>query len=117
MEGPDAANYETTENRKALTLENVLSYLGKIESILCVMFKNYADLVIEKLKQVKDFDPQEDPCFTALSNITTLVNKPKMESIKELVNDVLNNRGEEEDQLNDDDRPLTMEDFNKLFQV
>jgi len=40
-----------------------------------------------------------------------------MESIKELVNEVLNNKDEEEDQLHDDDRPLTMEDFKKLFQV
>ena len=93
-----------------------MMYLGMIEDMINGMIKQYAFLLAQKLKQAKNLE-DDDPVIVTLNNI--LMVAPKVEGGKyELtVKDEIQKEEDEISQYDEEDKPLTQEDFKKIFNV
>lgn len=92
-------------------------YLGMIESMINDMIKQYAYLLAQKLRQEKNLE-DDDPVIVTLNNI--LMVAPKLEGTKQELNikDEMQREEEEMSQFEaEDDRPLTQDEFKKIFLV
>lgn len=80
------------------------------------MIKQYAYLLAQKLKSAKNLD-DDDPVIVTLNNI--LMVAPKVESNKQelTIKDEIQKEEDEIDQYDEEDKPLTQEEFKKIFQV
>ena len=104
-----------------------MMYLGMVEEMINEMIKQYAYLLAQKLKVTKDLD-DDDPVIVTLHNI--LMVAPKTEAGKYeltvsklyLINllvleDEIAKEEEEISGYDEDDKPLTFDDFKKRFQI
>lgn len=95
-----------------------MTYLGMVENMVNDMIKQYAYLLAQKLKITKELD-DDDPVIVTLHNI--LMVAPKNEgSNNKLELTVKDEIAKEEENLSineEEDKPLTFEDFKKKFQT
>jgi len=89
-------------------------YLGMVENMINEMIKQYAYLLAQKLKSAKNLD-DDDPVIVTLNNI--LMVAPKVESNKQelTIKDEIQKEEDEIDQYDEEDKPLTQEEFKKIF--
>ena len=93
-----------------------MMYLGMIENMINEMIKQYAYLLAQKLKQAKNLE-DDDPVIVTLNNI--LMVAPKVEGQKNelTIKDEIQREEDDISQFDEDDKPLTQEEFKKIFQV
>jgi hypothetical protein len=93
-----------------------MMYLGMVEEMINDMIKQYAYLLAQKLKVTKELD-DDDPVIVTLHNI--LMVAPKTEGNKQemTVKDEIAKEEEDIQAYEEDDKPLTFEDFKKRFQI
>lgn len=94
-----------------------MTYLGMIEDMINEMIKQYAFLLAQKLKQAKNLQ-DDDAVIVTLYNILMIA--PKVEGGKYenlTVKDEIQKEEEEISQYEEEDRPLTQDDFKKIFSI
>lgn len=97
--------YKELSEQQGVTHENIMVYLGMIEEMINDMIKQYAHYLAQNL----NLDPNDPTCVT-LKNI--LMVAPKTEPPKYDVSLVsVGKEDAEMSGLEDDDKPLGMEDF------
>ena len=91
-------------------------YLGMIEDMINEMIKQYAFLLAQKLKQARGLD-DDDPIIVTLNNILMIAPKVEGGKYELTVKDEIQKEEEEISQYDEEDKPLTQDDFNKIFQI
>lgn len=95
-----------------------MMYLGMIEDMINEMIKQYAYLLAQKIKQAKSLD-DDDPVIVTLNNILMIA--PKVEGGQKYDQMTVKDEiAKEEDEISlqdDEDKPLTQDDFNKICQI
>ena len=91
-------------------------YLGMIEDMINEMIKQYAYLLAKKLKTAKNLE-DDDPMIVTLNNILMIAPKVEGGKYELTVKDEIQKEEEEISQYEEEDKPLTQDDFNKIFQM
>ena len=89
-------------------------YLGLIEDMINEMIKQYAYLLAKKLKTAKNLE-DDDPIIVTLNNILMIAPKVEGGKYELTVKDEIQKEEEEISQYEEEDKPLTQDDFNKIF--
>ena len=93
-----------------------MMYLGMIETMTNDMIKQYAYLLAQKLKQTKNLD-DDDPVIVTLNNILMVAPKAEQTKPELTIKDEIQKEEEDLNQYDEEDKPLTQEEFKKIFQV
>lgn len=93
-----------------------MTYLGMIEDMINEMIKQYAFLLAQKLKQAKGLQ-DDDAVIVTLYNILMIAPKVEGGKYELTVKDEIQKEEEEISQYEEEDRPLTQDDFKKIFSV
>ena len=116
VDNDTSRKFKEMQQSQGLTQDNIMMYLGMIENMINDMIKQYAYLLAQKLKTAKNLE-EDDPVIVTLNNI--LMVAPKVENGKyELtIKDEMQKEEDEISQYEEEDKPLTQDDFKKIFQV
>jgi hypothetical protein len=93
-----------------------MMYLGMVEEMINEMIKQYAYLLAQKLKVTKDLD-DDDPVIVTLHNILMVAPKTENGKYELTVKDEIAKEEEDISAYDEDDKPLTFDDFKKRFQI
>jgi hypothetical protein len=104
------------QKQHGLTQDNIMLYLGMIEDMINEMIKQYAYLLAKKLKTAKGLE-DDDPIIVTLNNILMIAPKVEGGKYELTVKDEIQKEEEEISQYEEEDKPLTQDDFNKIFQM
>lgn len=114
MDNDTTKKFKELQKSHGLTQDNIMMYLGMIEDMINDMIKQYAYLLAQKLKQAKNLE-DDDPVIITLNNILMVAPKVEGSKIELTVKDDIAKEEEEISQYEEEDKPLTQEDFKKIF--
>ena len=118
VDNDTSRKFKELQKSHGLTQDNIMMYLGMIEDMINEMIKQYAYLLAQKIKQAKSLD-DDDPVIVTLNNILMIA--PKVEGGQKYDQMTVKDEiAKEEDEISlqdDEDKPLTQDDFNKICQI
>mmetsp|Transcript_42698 Transcript_42698/g.65532 ORF Transcript_42698/g.65532 Transcript_42698/m.65532 type:complete len:116 (+) Transcript_42698:1088-1435(+) len=106
--------FKEMQSSHGLTQDNVMLYLGMIEDMINDMIKQYAYLMAQKLKSAKNLD-DDDPIIVTLNNIMMIAPKVEGGKYELTVKDEIQKEEDEISQYEEEEKPLTQDDFDKIF--
>ena len=116
MDNDTSRKFKELQQSQGLTQDNIMMYLGMIENMINDMIKHYAYLLAQKLKQAKNLE-DDDPVIVTLNNILMVAPKVEQGKYDLSIKDEIAKEEEDMDQYEEDEKPLTQEEFKKIFQV
>ena len=114
MDNETSRKFKELQKSHGLTQDNIMTYLGMIEDMINEMIKQYAFLLAQKLKQAKNLG-DDDAVIVTLYNILMIAPKVEGGKYELTVKDEIQKEEEEISQYEEEDRPLTQDDFKKIF--
>ena len=116
VDNETSRKFKELQKSHGLTQDNIMTYLGMIEDMINEMIKQYAFLLAQKLKQAKGLQ-DDDAVIVTLYNILMIAPKVEGGKYELTVKDEIQKEEEEISQYEEEDRPLTQDDFKKIFSV